>query len=250
MDALFYLPWLLSISAVQGLVCFSLVEYINSGSCMIQSKEVIDQVRVLDHPLVHHALAELRSRTTPVPRFRQRARELAKYLILEATRDLPTEEIEIETPVGTAQGKTLRDRPIVIAPILRAGLAMVEPAMELLPEAEVRHIGLYRDEETKQPVPYYIKLPDQYPPEAHVLIIDPMLATGGSAVATINLFKSRSVRQIKFLCLIASPEGVQRLRDAHPDVPVYTVSIDERLDENQYIVPGLGDAGDRAFGTY
>lgn len=207
-------------------------------------------VHVLDHPLVHHAMAELRAASTTVPKFRQRARELAKYLILEATRDLPTEEVEIETPIGKTVGRTLRDRPIIIAPILRAGLAMVEPAMELLPEAEVRHIGLYRDEETKQPVSYYIKLPERYPPESYVLIIDPMLATGGSAVATVNLFKERGVTKIKFLCLIASPEGVRNMRVEHPDVPIYTVSIDEKLNSNGYIVPGLGDAGDRTFGTY
>lgn len=205
---------------------------------------------VLDHPLVHHALAELRHKDTPTSRFRDRARELAKYLILEATRDLKTDPIEVPTPLGVmAQGRTLGDRPIVIAPILRAGLAMVEPAMELLPEAEVRHIGLYRNEATLQPVEYYVKLPAKYPPETTVLIIDPMLATGGSAVSTIDLFKQRGAQTIKFLCLIASPEGIRNVRAQHPDVPIFTVSVDERLNENGYIVPGLGDAGDRTFGT-
>lgn len=206
---------------------------------------------ILDHPLVHHALAELRHKDTPTARFRQRARELAKFLVLEATRDLKTDPIEVPTPLGVmAPGHTLGNRPIVIAPILRAGLAMVEPAMELLPEAEVRHIGLYRNEATLQPVEYYVKLPDQYPPETTVLIIDPMLATGGSAVSTIDLFKRRGVQRIKFLCLIASPEGVRNVRENHPDVQLLTVSVDSHLNERGYIVPGLGDAGDRTFGTH
>ncbi|HEY9898308.1 MAG TPA: uracil phosphoribosyltransferase [Pantanalinema sp.] len=206
---------------------------------------------ILDHPLVHHALADLRHRDTPVVRFRQRARELAKFLVLEATRDLVTDPIQVPTPLGVnAPGRTLGDRPVVIAPILRAGLAMVEPAMELLPEAEVRHIGLYRNEKTLQPVEYYVKLPESYPAETTVLIIDPMLATGGSAVSTIELFKKRGVQRIKFLCLIASPEGVQNVHAKHPDVPILTVSVDEKLNEKGYIVPGLGDAGDRTFGTY
>jgi len=207
-------------------------------------------VHVLDHPLVHHALADLRRKDTPVSRFRQRARELAKFLILEATRDLPTEEIQVETPLGLTTGRALLEFPIIIAPILRAGLAIVEPAMELLPEAEVRHIGLYRNEETLEPVTYYVKLPDRFPPATTVLVVDPMLATGGSAVETINLFKARGAGNIKFLCLIAAPEGVARLRSAHPDVHIYTVSIDSHLNEVGYIVPGLGDAGDRTFGTY
>lgn len=214
------------------------------------AKNVDHLVHILDHPLVHHALSELRHKDTPVQRFRQRARELAKFLILEATRDLPTDPVEIETPLGIAPARALRDRPIIIAPILRAGLAMVEPAMELLPEAEVRHIGLYRDETTLQPVSYYVKLPERYPPQAMVLVIDPMLATGGSAVATIDLFKARGVERIKFLCLIASPEGVKNLRTSHPDVPIFTVTIDSHLNDQGYIVPGLGDAGDRTFGTY
>lgn len=205
---------------------------------------------ILDHPLVHHALADLRDRHTPTSRFRQRARELAKFLILEATRDLQTDPVEIETVLGVAQGRTLGNRPIVVAPILRAGLAMVEAAMELLLEAEVRHIGLYRNEASLTPVEYYVKLPEAYPPETTVLIIDPMLATGGSAVATIDLFKRRGVTKIKFLCLIASPEGVDRVHQEHPDVPILTVSVDSHLNEKGYIVPGLGDAGDRTFGTY
>jgi uracil phosphoribosyltransferase len=206
-------------------------------------------LHILTHPLVHHAMAELRSKNTPGPRFRDRARELAKYLLLEATRDLPTVDIEVETPIAKSQEKTLGDYTIVIAPILRAGLSMIEPAMELLPEAEVRHIGLYRDEETLQPVHYYVKVPQKYPDDTVVIIIDPMLATGGSAMDTISLFEERGIKKIKFLCLIASPEGIAKVMAKYPDVQIYTVSVDERLNDHGYIVPGLGDAGDRVFGT-
>jgi uracil phosphoribosyltransferase len=207
------------------------------------------QVFQLDHPLVLHAVAEMRHKDTPTPRFRDRVRELAKFLIYEATRDLETDPVEIPTPLATAHGRTLGDRTLIVAPILRAGLAMMESAAELLPEAEVRHIGLYRNEETLEPVEYYLKLPPAISPEATVLILDPMLATGGSAVATIDAFKKRGAVKIKFLCLIASPEGVRNVHSHHPDVPVYTVSVDSHLNELGYIVPGLGDAGDRAFGT-
>lgn len=206
-------------------------------------------VHILTHPLVHHAMAELRDKHTQVPRFRERTRELAKYLLLEATRDLSTVDVEVETPIARSKEKKLGDYTIVIAPILRAGLGMAEPAMELLPEAEVRHIGLYRDEETLQPVHYYVKVPEKYPEDTVVIIIDPMLATGGSAMDTIALFEERGIRKIKFLCLIASPEGIERVTKAHPHVQIYTVSVDEKLNEHGYIVPGLGDAGDRVFGT-
>lgn len=207
------------------------------------------EIHQLTHPLVLHALAEMRHKDTPTSRFRARVRELAKFLIYEATRDLETDPINIPTPVATAQGRTLGDRTLIVAPILRAGLAMMESATELLPEAQVRHIGLYRNESTLQPVEYYMKMPDQLDPDATVLILDPMLATGGSATATIDAFKKRGATKIKFLCLIAAPEGVKNVHTHHPDVPIYTVSVDEKLNELGYIVPGLGDAGDRAFGT-
>lgn len=213
------------------------------------NKSLSPNVHILTHPLAQHAMAELRNRATPVPRFRDRARELAKYLLLEATRDLPTVDVEVETPIARSKEKKLGDYPIVVAPILRAGLAMVEPAMELLPEAEIRHIGLYRDEETLQPVHYYVKVPERYPDETVVLIIDPMLATGGSAMDTIALFEERGLKKIKFLCLIASPEGIARVTTRYPNVQIYAVSVDEKLNEHGYIVPGLGDAGDRVFGT-
>jgi uracil phosphoribosyltransferase len=208
-----------------------------------------DKLHILKHPLADHALTDLRDRTTPVPRFRQRVQELSKFLLLEATRDLPTVDVAIETPLTTTLGQRLGDYPIVVAPILRAGLAMVQPAMELLPEAEIRHIGLYRDEETLQPVHYYVKVPDTYPDNTVVFVIDPMLATGGSALDAVSLFEERGVRDIRFLCLIASPEGIERVMRAKAALHIYTVSVDERLNDQGYIVPGLGDAGDRTFGT-
>lgn len=212
-------------------------------------KSTNPQLHTLDHPLAHRALAQLRSKHTSTDRFRQQVKELARYLLLEATRDLPLVDTTVETPLGSAPARILVDQQIVVASILRAGLAMVEPAMQLLPEAEIRHIGLARDEKTLQPVSYYLKLPDSYPSETRVFILDPMLATGGSASAAIELFKERGVRSIKFLGLIASPEGVQRVCDDHPDIEIYVVALDERLNEKGYIVPGLGDAGDRMFGT-
>lgn len=207
------------------------------------------QVIQLDHPLVLTAIAEMRHKDTPTSRFRARVHELAKFLIYEATRDLETDPITVPTPLADCQGRTLGDRPLIVAPILRAGLAMMESAIELLPEAEVRHIGLYRNEETLQPVEYYLKLPAKIHPQATVLILDPMLATGGSATAAIEAFKKRGATRIKFLCLLAAPEGVKNLHGQYPEVPIYTVAIDSHLNELGYIVPGLGDAGDRAFGT-
>lgn len=203
----------------------------------------------LDHPLVVTAVAEMRHKDTPTPRFRNRVRELAKFLIYEATRDLETDIVDVPTPLEVTQGASFGDRPIIVAPILRAGLAMMESATELLPEAQVRHIGLYRNEQTLQPVEYYLKLPGQIREDATVLILDPMLATGGSATATIEAFKKRGAKRIKFLCLIAAPEGIKRVHETYPDVPIYCVSVDRCLNELGYIVPGLGDAGDRAFGT-
>lgn len=207
------------------------------------------QLHLLDHPLVLTAVSELRHRDTPTSRFRARVRELAKHLIYEATRDLTIDPVEVPTPVGTAWGHSLGDRPIIIAPILRAGLAMMEAAHELLPEAQVRHVGLKRNEETLEPEEYYLKLPARLRPDTTVLILDPMLATGGSAVAAVEAFKKRGATRIKFLGLLAAPEGVARLHGAHPDVAIYLSALDERLNDQGYIVPGLGDAGDRAFGT-
>ena len=199
------------------------------------------------HPLVAHKLAKLRSTATEPKKFRELVRELAGLLAYEATFDLNTVPIEVQTPLGIAKGNELKDK-IGLVPILRAGLGMVEGIWELMPSAEVWHIGLYRDERTLKPVQYYNKLPIE-PTVSVCLILDPMLATGGSAVATVDLLKNWGVRKIKFVGLIGAPEGIQNLQQHHPDVPIYLAAVDDHLNEKGYIVPGLGDAGDRQFGT-
>jgi len=199
------------------------------------------------HPLVAHKLARLRSIKTNPKKFRELVREMAALLAYEATADLMTIPIEVQTPLGTAPGAELQEK-IGLVPILRAGLGMVEGIWELMPSAEVWHIGLYRDERTLKPVQYYNKLPVQ-PTVAVCLILDPMLATGGSAVATVDILKNWGVGRIKFVGLIGAPEGIALLQQRHPDVPIYLAAIDERLNEHGYILPGLGDAGDRQFGT-
>ncbi|TFH34965.1 MAG: uracil phosphoribosyltransferase [Anaerolineales bacterium] len=200
-----------------------------------------------DHPLVKHKLAKLRETTTEPKKFRELLREIAALLTYEATRDLLTEPIEITTPLETAPGEMLREK-IGLVPILRAGLGMVEGVWGLMPTAEVWHIGLYRDEDTLQPVQYYNKLPVE-PTVSVCLILDPMLATGGSAVATVDLLKQWGVRKIKFVGLIASPQGIEALHKKHPDVPIHLAAIDRDLNQRGFILPGLGDAGDRQFGT-
>ncbi|MCL4562186.1 MAG: uracil phosphoribosyltransferase [Chloroflexi bacterium] len=199
------------------------------------------------HPLVAHKLARLRSTTTEPKKFRELVREMAALLAYESTSDLLIRPIEVQTPLGKAQGGDLLEK-IGLVPILRAGLGMVEGFWELMPSAEVWHIGLYRDERTLKPVQYYNKLPVE-PTVSVCLILDPMLATGGSAVATVDILKAWGVRKIKFVGLIGAPEGIQNLHQHHPDVPIHLAAIDERLNEHGYILPGLGDAGDRQFGT-
>ena len=199
------------------------------------------------HPLVAHKLSKLRHRDTDPKRFRELLREIAALLAYEATRDLATERAQVPTPLGEAHGERLIEK-IGLVPILRAGLGMVEGFWELMPTAEVWHIGLYRDEHTLQPVEYYNKLPIE-PTVAVVIILDPMLATGGSAVATVDILKRWGVRKIKFVGLIAAPEGIRNLHDHHPEVPIHLAAVDQALDEHGYILPGLGDAGDRQFGT-
>jgi uracil phosphoribosyltransferase len=199
------------------------------------------------HPLVAHKLARLRSVSTEPKKFRELVRELAALLAYEATADLSTTPVGVETPMGQAAGRELLEK-IGLVPILRAGLGMVEGIWELMPSAEVWHIGLYRDERTLKPVQYYNKLPIE-PTVSVCLILDPMLATGGSAVATVDLLKNWGVKKIKFVGLIGAPEGIQHLQDHHPDVPIYLAAVDDHLNERGYIVPGLGDAGDRQFGT-
>jgi uracil phosphoribosyltransferase len=199
------------------------------------------------HPLVKHKLTRLRDKGTKPKKFRELVRELGALLTYEATADLATRTVEITTPMAKTRGEDLREK-IGLVPILRAGLGMVEGVWELMPSAEVWHIGLYRDEHTLKPVAYYNKLPVA-PTVSVCLILDPMLATGGSAVATVDILKDWGVHKIKFVGLIAAPEGIARLHDAHPDVPIHLAAIDDHLNENGYIIPGLGDAGDRQFGT-
>jgi len=205
------------------------------------------QVIQSSHPLIQHKLTLLRNKDTEPKKFRQLIREVAILLTYEATADLVLADVPVETPLARTMGKELSER-IGLVPILRAGLGMVEGVWELMPSAEVWHIGLYRDERTLKPVSYYNRLPVA-PTVSVCLILDPMLATGGSAVATVDILKNWGVEKIKFVGIIAAPEGIQTLHNAHPDVPIHIAAIDERLNEHGYILPGLGDAGDRQFGT-
>ena len=203
---------------------------------------------ILDHPLVQHKVSHLRDKNTGTKEFKELVSEIAMLLCYEATRDLPTEEVEVETPIAVAKTRMLAGRKLALVPILRAGLGMVDGMLTLLPAAKVGHIGLYRDETTLDPVEYYCKLPADVA-ERDVLVLDPMLATGGSACDAITQIKKRGARSIKFLGIIAAPEGLAKLHEMHPDVDIYVAALDDHLNENGYIVPGLGDAGDRIFGT-
>ena len=203
---------------------------------------------ILDHPLVQHKVSLLRDKSTGTKEFKELVGEIAMLLCYEATRDLPTKEVEIETPIAVAKSHVLAGRKLALVPILRAGLGMVDGMLSLLPAAKVGHIGLYRNEETLEPVEYYCKLPSDIA-ERDVLLLDPMLATGGSACDAITQIKKRGARSIKFLAIIAAPEGLAKVHEQHPDVDIYVAALDEKLNENGYIVPGLGDAGDRIFGT-
>ena len=206
------------------------------------------KVYVFDHPLIQHKVALMRMKETNVKDFRDLAREIAMLMGFEATRDLELEEVEIETPICKTRVNMLKGEDIAIIPILRAGLGFVDGMLELVPNAKVGHVGLYRDPDTHEPVEYYCKLPIDIE-KRKIFVLDPMLATGGSAVAAIDFIKKRGGKDIVFMCLIAAPEGIKALQDAHPDVDIYIASKDEKLNENAYIVPGLGDAGDRIFGT-
>lgn len=202
---------------------------------------------VMEHPLIQHKITILRDKDTPVKEFRALANEIALLMGYEATRDLTLKDIEVQTPMAVAKGKEVT-KQVAVVPILRAGLGMVDAIISLIPSAKVGHIGLYRDHETLEPVEYYCKLPTEIEKRT-VLVVDPMLATGGSASAAIEFVKRRGANKIKFMCLIAAPEGVKTLSEAHPDVDIYIGALDEKLNENGYILPGLGDAGDRLFGT-
>ena len=206
------------------------------------------EVHVLDHPLIQHKLAILRSKDTPVKEFRELIGEIAGLMCYEATRKLPLKEVEVETPVATAKCHMLSGKKLAIVPVLRAGLGMVDQMVALIPSAKIGHIGLYRDPETHKPVEYYCKLPEDIA-NRQVFVVDPMLATGGSAIDAISQIKKHGAKRIKFIGLIGAPEGIEALHKAHPDVDIYLGAKDDHLNENGYIVPGLGDAGDRIYGT-
>ena len=208
----------------------------------------MSKVVVLDHPLIQHKLAILRSKNTSVKEFRELISEISGLMCYEATRDLPTKEVEVQTPVAMAKCRRLAGKKLAIIPILRAGLGMVDAMVDLIPSAKIGHIGLYRDPETHLPVEYYCKLPDDIE-NRRVFVVDPMLATGGSAVAAIDFLKQHGCKSIIMMNIIGCPEGVKAVTEAHPDVDLYIAAIDEKLNEHAYIVPGLGDAGDRIFGT-
>ena len=203
---------------------------------------------VMDHPLIQHKLTILRDERTGSKQFRELVSEIAMLMCYESTRDLPLKEVEIKTPITTAKTKVLAGRKMAFVPILRAGLGMVDGVLSLIPAARVGHIGMYRDPQTHKPVDYYCKLPSDLE-ERDVFVLDPMLATGGSAIDAVTRIKEFNPKRIKFMCIIAAPEGVKAFTEAHPDVPVYCAGLDDHLNEHAYIVPGLGDAGDRIFGT-
>ena len=206
------------------------------------------KVHIMDHPLVHHKLAVLRNKNTTVKEFRELVNEIAGLMCYEATRDLPLMEVEVETPITTAKCKMLAGKKLAIVPILRAGLGMVDALVDLIPSAKIGHIGLYRDPVTHEPVEYYCKLPEDIGNRV-TFVVDPMLATGGSAVAAIDFLKKYGCKKIIMMNIIGCPEGIKRVQEAHPDVDLYLAACDEKLNEHAYIVPGLGDAGDRIFGT-
>ena len=203
---------------------------------------------IMDHPLIQHKLTIMRDKNTGTKEFRELVGEIGMLMCYEATRDLPLKEVEIETPVAVAKTKVISGRKLAFVPILRAGLGMVDGVMRMVPAAKIGHIGMYRDPETHMPVEYYCKLPSDIG-ERDVIVLDPMLATGGSAIDAISQIKNKGAKSVRFMCIIAAPEGLAALQEAHPDVQIYIGAVDEKLNEHKYIVPGLGDDGDRIFGT-
>lgn len=203
---------------------------------------------VLDHPLIQHKMTIIRDKKCGTREFRQCVDEIAGLMAYEVSRDMSLEEVEIETPLVKGKFKRLAGKKVVIVPILRAGLGMVDGMLDMIPAAKVGHIGMYRDEETLQPHEYFVKMPADLQ-EREMIIVDPMLATGGSAIMAVDALKKRGAQAIKFVCLVAAPEGVKALREAHPDIDIYAAALDDHLNEHGYIIPGLGDAGDRLFGT-
>ena len=209
----------------------------------------MSKLTVFDHPLIQHKLTTIRDKNVGTKEFREIVDEIASLMAYEVTRDLPVEDVEIETPVAKTTQKQLAGKKLAIVPILRAGLGMVDGIMKLIPAARIGHIGMYRDEESLEPVEYFVKLPEDID-QREVLVVDPMLATGGSAVMAIDALKKRGATKIKLITLVSAPIGVETVQKAHPDVDVYTAGLDEGLNEHGYIIPGLGDAGDRLFGTH
>lgn len=216
--------------------------------CLFIFQVLSSEVVVVDHPLVQHKLTLMRKTETGSAQFRLLLREISTLLTYEATRDLPLESINIETPVSSAQGEVLSGKKLCLVSILRAGNGLLDGMLELIPSARVAHIGMYRDPETKQAIEYYFKTPPKME-EREAFVVDPMLGTGNTAVSSITRLKETNPKKIRFICLVAAPEGIERLQAIHPDVDIYTAAIDEKLNENAYIVPGLGDAGDRIYGT-
>ncbi len=208
----------------------------------------MDNVFIFDHPLIQHKITLMRDKNTPTKEFRELVREVSRLMAYEVTRDLPLEEIEVETPIAKAKSKVIAGKNLALVPILRAGLGMVDGMLDLIPMARVGHIGLYRDPETLKAIEYYCKLPEDAD-KRDIILLDPMLATGVSATDAVNQIKKRGINSIKFMCIIAAPEGIKNLHDAHPDVPIFCAAKDQGLNDHAYIVPGLGDAGDRLFGT-
>nr|MBE6545493.1 uracil phosphoribosyltransferase [Oscillospiraceae bacterium] len=208
----------------------------------------MSKFQVIEHPLIQHKLTIMRKKDTPTSEFKQLLDEISMLMGYEITRNLPTEDVEIETPICKTVQKRIAGKKLAIVPILRAGLGMVDGLLRLVPVARVGHIGLYRDPETHEPVEYYCKMPPELE-ERTVIIVDPMLATGGSASDAITMVKNKGAKHIMLMCLVAAPEGVKKVQESHPDVDIYAASLDEKLNEHAYIVPGLGDAGDRIFGT-
>ncbi|APS42631.1 MAG TPA: uracil phosphoribosyltransferase [Weissella thailandensis] len=209
----------------------------------------MSKLTVFDHPLIQHKLTIIRNKDVGTKEFREIVDEIASLMAYEVTRDLPVEDVVIETPVATTTQKTLAGKKLAIVPILRAGLGMVDGIMKLIPAARIGHIGMYRDEESLEPVEYFVKLPEDID-QREVLVVDPMLATGGSAVMAIDALKKRGATRIKLITLVSAPIGVETVQKTHPDVDIYTAGLDEKLNEHGYIIPGLGDAGDRLFGTH
>ena len=208
----------------------------------------MSELHIIDHPLVQHKMSLMRDKNTGAKEFRELVSEVAMFICYEATRDLPLKEIELETPLAVAKTKIISGRKLAFVPILRAGLGMIDGVTALVPAAKIGHIGLFRDPDTKQPVKYYSKLPEDIS-ERDVIIVDPMLATGFSACAAIDEIKRQGAKNIKFMCILCAPEGVEAIQKAHPDVDIYAAAKDEGLNEDKFIVPGIGDAGDRIFGT-